>query len=118
MKKNERFGLTRKLYTLTVLVAMSIHTVGVWHLTPETNQPFIKNIFMGGLLLFLLIAIFYFIFKPANEQPDERFYINLAKSASIMFIVTIILLLVLTGFIFNYFSPKASNSDYSVYFSV
>ena len=99
-KQAKEFGLTGKLYTLTVLVAMSIHTVGIWILTPATNPPLIKNIFMSGFLLFLLIAIGYFSFKPVNEQPDERFYMNLAKSASIMFIVTILLLLILTGFIF------------------
>lgn len=100
IKQTKEFGLTSKLYVLTVLVAMSIHTVGIWLITPLTNPLFIKNVFMGGLLLILLISIGYFIFKPTHEQPDERFYMNLAKSASIMFVVTIIILLVLTGFIF------------------
>ena len=47
-KQAQEFGLTGKLYTLTVLVAMSMHTVGIWILTPVSTPPLIKNIFIKG----------------------------------------------------------------------
>ncbi|HFR3936438.1 TPA: hypothetical protein ACHVIL_000838 [Streptococcus suis] len=75
------FGLSEKIYTVTLLAAMGIYGKGIWVITPATNPSWIKDVFLG-FGLFLLMAFFlYFAFKKVDEKPDDRFYTNLAKAA-------------------------------------
>ena len=62
----------------------------VWLLTPGS---LIKNIMLGIGLSVQLLLMFYFLFKRINEEPDERFYRNIAKSSSILFTIAIFILL-------------------------
>lgn len=89
-KKKNMFGITAKLYTVLVLLSSSIYTIGVWLLTPGS---LIKNIMLGIGLSVQLLLMFYFLFKRINEEPDERFYRNIAKSSSILFTIAIFILL-------------------------
>lgn len=94
-KEKKPFALTDKLYILLILKAMGIYTIGIWLITPDQANGF-KAIFLGTGLVVLTLLFLYFGFKKVNEQPDERFYMNLAKSASLMFALTILLLLIFT----------------------
>ena len=89
-KEKNMFGITAKLYTVLVLLSSSIYTIGVWLLTPGS---LIKNIMLGIGLSVQLLLMFYFLFKRINEEPDERFYRNIAKSSSILFTIAIFILL-------------------------
>lgn len=88
-KRKKMFGITAKLYTVLVFLSSSIYTIGVWLLTPGS---LIKNI-MLGIDYVQLLLMFYFLFKRINEEPDERFYRNIAKSSSILFTIAIFILL-------------------------
>ena len=85
-KEKNMFGITAKLYTVLVFLSSSIYTIGVWLLTPGS---LIKNIMLGIGLSVQLLLMFYFLFKRINEEPDERFYRNIAKSSSILFTIAI-----------------------------
>ena len=87
-KEKKMFGITAKLYTVLVFLSSSIYTIGV--LTPGS---LIKNIMLGIGLSVQLLLMFYFLFKRINEEPDERFYRNIAKSSSILFTIAIFILL-------------------------
>ena len=89
-KEKKMFGITAKLYTVLVFLSSSIYTIGVWLLTPGS---LIKNIMLGIGLSVQLLLMFYFLFKRINEEPDERFYRNIAKSSSILFTIAIFILL-------------------------
>ena len=89
-KEKNMFGITAKLYTVLVFLSSSIYTIGVWLLTPGS---LIKNIMLGIGLSVQLLLMFYFLFKRINEEPDERFYRNIAKSSSILFTIAIFILL-------------------------
>ena len=89
-KERNMFGITAKLYTVLVFLSSSIYTIGVWLLTPGS---LIKNIMLGIGLSVQLLLMFYFLFKRINEEPDERFYRNIAKSSSILFTIAIFILL-------------------------
>ena len=71
-KEKNMFGITAKLYTVLVFLSSSIYTIG---------------------LSVQLLLMFYFLFKRINEEPDERFYRNIAKSSSILFTIAIFILL-------------------------
>ena len=58
-----------------------------------TPGSLIKNIMLGIGLSVQLLLMFYFLFKRINEEPDERFYRNIAKSSSILFTIAIFILL-------------------------
>ena len=89
-KEKNMFGITAKLDTVLVFLSSSIYTIGVWLLTPGS---LIKNIMLGIGLSVQLLLMFYFLFKRINEEPDERFYRNIAKSSSILFTIAIFILL-------------------------
>lgn len=95
-KEKNMFGITAKLYTVLVLLSSSIYTIGVWLLTPDS---LIKNIMLGIGLSVQLLLMFYFLFKRINEEPDERFYRNIAKSSSILFTIAIFILLLIATLI-------------------
>lgn len=95
-KEKNMFGITAKLYTVLVFLSSSIYTIGVWLLTPGS---LIKNIMLGIGLSVQLLLMFYFLFKRINEEPDERFYRNIAKSSSILFTIAIFILLLIATLI-------------------
>lgn len=74
---------------LPILAKGAIMTMS-WLLTPGS---LIKNIMLGIGLSVQLLLMFYFLFKRINEEPDERFYRNIAKSSSILFTIAIFILL-------------------------
>lgn len=90
------FGLSEKIYTVTLLAAMGIYSKGIWVITPATNPSWFKDIFLG-FGLFLLMAFFlYFAFKKVDEKPDDRFYTNLAKAACLTLCLVLLSLMFLT----------------------
>ncbi len=95
-KEKNMFGITAKLYTVLVFLSSSIYTIGVWLITPGS---LIKNIMLGIGLSVQLLLMFYFLFKRINEEPDERFYRNIAKSSSILFTIAIFILLLIATLI-------------------
>ena len=95
-KEKNMFGVTAKLYTVLVFLSSSIYTIGVWLLTPSS---LIKNIMLGIGLGVQLLLMFYFLFKRINEEPDERFYRNIAKTSSVLFTIAIFILLLIATLI-------------------
>lgn len=95
-KEKNMFGITAKLYTVLVFLSSSIYTIGVWLLTPSS---LIKNIMLGIGLGVQLLLMFYFLFKRINEEPDERFYRNIAKTSSVLFTIAIFILLLIATLI-------------------
>lgn len=95
-KEKNMFGVTAKLYTVLVFLSSSIYTIGVWLLTPGS---LIKNIMLGIGLGVQLLLMFYFLFKRINEEPDERFYRNIAKTSSVLFTIAIFILLLIATLI-------------------
>lgn len=95
-QKYRYFGLTEKLYTITLMAAMGIYTTGVLVVTPDTNPFWIKPLFLGIGLLILFGFFLYYSFKKVDEMPDERFYADLAKAACLTLTLVLICLLVLS----------------------
>ena len=109
------FGLTEKLYTVTLLGAMGIYGKGIWVITPATNPSWIKDVFLG-FGLFLLMAFFlYFAFKKVDEKPDDRFYTNLAKAACLTLGLVLLSLMILT--IITFFQPFTLKAGMILIFS-
>ena len=59
----------------------------------ETLITLLVSLILGIGLGVQLLLMFYFLFKRINEEPDERFYRNIAKSSSILFTIAIFILL-------------------------
>ena len=97
------FGLTEKLYTMTILAAMGIYTKGIWTLTPNSNPIWIKHVILGLGLLILVIFFVYFAFKKVDEKPDERFYADLAKAACLTLTLMLACLMILS--VITFFFP-------------
>ncbi|QHF55122.1 MULTISPECIES: hypothetical protein [Streptococcus] len=102
------FGLTEKLYTCTLLTTMGIYTKGIWVITPDTNPAWLKHLFLGLSLLILVGFFLYFAIKKVDEKADDRFYINLAKAASLTLILVLSSLMVLS--IITFFMPFSLNA--------
>ncbi|MFC3928520.1 DUF3796 domain-containing protein [Streptococcus caprae] len=100
VNKKGYFGLTEKIYTVSIFASATIYGLGIWLVTPETDPTWLKPLFLGlGSAACLFFAIFFGVKKIA-EQPDERLYINLGKAAAVCLGVTLSGLLVLTGLLF------------------
>lgn len=97
------FGLTEKLYSMTIFAAMGIYTKGIWAITPDTNPVWIKHVFLGLGLLILIAFFLYFAFKKVNERPDERFYADLAKAACLTLTLVLVCLMILS--VITFFFP-------------
>ncbi|WP_172929092.1 DUF3796 domain-containing protein [Streptococcus sp. k-378] len=89
------FDLSAKLYTILVLAASIFYTVGFWVATPSVSSG-IKEWILGIGLVIEVIVFGFFSFKNVKETPDERFYANLAKAASLMFVFILGALMILT----------------------
>lgn len=88
------FDLSAKLYTILVLAASIFYTVGIWVATPSVSSG-IKEWILGIGLVIELILFGFFCLKNVKETPDERFYANLAKAASLMFVFILGALMIL-----------------------
>ena len=88
------FDLSAKLYTILVFAASIFYTVGLWVATPSVSSG-IKEWILGMGLVIEVIAFGFFSLKNVKETPDERFYSNLAKAASLMFVFILGALMIL-----------------------
>ena len=88
------FDLSAKLYTILVFVASIFYTVGIWVATPSVSSG-IREWILGIILVIEVILFGLFSLKNVKETPDERFYANLAKAASLMFVFILGALMIL-----------------------
>ena len=89
------FDLSAKLYTILVFAASIFYTVGFLVATPSESSGIREWIL--GIGLVIEVSVFgFFCFKNVKETPDERFYANLAKAASLMFGFILGALMILT----------------------
>ena len=89
------FDLSAKLYTILVFAASIFYTVGIWVATPSESSG-IKEWILGIGFVIEVILFGFFSLKNVKETPDERFYANLAKAASLMFVFMLGALMILT----------------------
>ena len=88
------FDLSAKLYTILLFAASIFYTVGIWVATPSESSG-IKEWILGIGLVIEVIVFVFFSLKNVKETPDERFYANLAKAASLMFVFILGALMIL-----------------------
>ena len=88
------FDLSAKLYTILLFAASIFYTVGIWVATPSVSSG-IKEWILGISLVIEVILFGLFSLKNVKETPDERFYANLAKAASLMFVFILGALMIL-----------------------
>ena len=88
------FDLSAKLYTILVFAASIFYTVGIWVTTPSESFG-IREWILGIGLVIEVIIFGFFCLKNVKETPDERFYTNLAKAASLMFVFILGALMIL-----------------------
>ena len=94
------FDLSAKLYTVLLFAASIFYTVGILVATPSESSG-IKEWILGIGLVIEVIAFGFFSLKNVKETPDERFYANLAKAASLMLVFilgTLMILAVIIGY--------------------
>ena len=88
------FDLSAKLYTVLLFAATILYTVGIWVVTPSESSG-IREWILGIGLVIEVILFAFFCLKNVKETPDERFYANLAKAASLMFVFILGALMIL-----------------------
>ena len=88
------FDLSAKLYTILLFAASIFYTVGIWVATPSVSSG-IKEWILGIGLVTEVIVSGSFSLRNVKETPDERFYANLAKTASLMFVFILGALMIL-----------------------
>ena len=88
------FDLSAKLYAILVFAASIFYTVGIWVANPSESSG-IKEWILGIDLVIEMIVFVFFSLKNVKETPDERFYANLAKAASLMFVFILGALMIL-----------------------
>ena len=93
-KEKTIFDLSAKLYTMLLFAATIFYTVGIWVATPSERSS-IKEWILGVGLVIEVIVCGFFSLKNVKETPDERFYANLAKAASLMFVFILGALMIL-----------------------
>ena len=97
-KEKTIFDLSAKLYTMLLFAATIFYTVGIWVTTPSVRSG-IKEWILGVGLVIEVIVFGFFSLKNVKETPDERFYANLAKAASLMFVFILGALIILAAII-------------------
>ena len=93
-KEKTIFDLSAKLYTMLLFAATIFYTVGILVATPNVRSG-IKEWILGVGLVIEAIVFGFFSLKNVKETPDERFYANLAKAASLMFVFILGALMIL-----------------------
>ena len=93
-KEKTIFDLSAKLYTMLLFAATIFYTVGIWVAIPSVRSG-IKEWILGVGLVIEVIVFGFFSLKNVKETPDERFYANLAKAASLMFVFILGALMIL-----------------------
>ena len=93
-KEKINFDLSAKLYTILLFAASIFYTLGIWVATPSESSG-IKEWILGIGLVIEVILFAFFCLKNVKETPDERFYANLAKAASLMFVFILGALMIL-----------------------
>ena len=88
------FDLSAKLYTILFFAASIFYTVGIWVATPSVSSG-IREWILGIILVIEVILFGLFSLKNVKETPDERFYANLAKAASLVFVFILGALMIL-----------------------
>ena len=88
-RKKHVWDYCKIIYSACISLVLDLY---YWSLA-STPGSLIKNIMLGIGLSIQLLLMFYFLFKRINEEPDERFYRNIAKSSSILFTIAIFILL-------------------------
>ena len=88
------FDLSAKLYTILLFAASIFYTLGIWVATPSESSG-IKEWILGIGLVIEVILFAFFCLKNVKETPDERFYANLAKATSLMFVFILGALMIL-----------------------
>ena len=88
------FDLSAELYTILVFAASIFYTVGIWVATPSVSSG-IREWILGIILVIEVILFGLFSLKNVKETPDERFYANLAKAASLVFVFILGALMIL-----------------------
>ena len=88
------FDLSAKLYTILLFAASIFYTVGIWVATPSVSSG-IREWILGIILVIEVILFGLFSLKNVKETPDERFYANLAKAASLVFVFILGALMIL-----------------------
>ena len=102
-KRKIIFDLSAKLYTILVFAASIFYTVGIW-VAPPSESSGIKEWILGIGLVIEVILFGFFSLKNVKETPDERFYANLAKAASLM-LFFILGALIILAVIIGYMGP-------------
>ena len=97
------FDLSAKLYTILLFAASIFYTLGIWVATPSESSG-IKEWILGIGLVIEVILFGFFSLKNVKETPDERFYANLAKAASLM-LFFILGALIILAVIIGYMGP-------------
>ncbi|MGT2910601.1 hypothetical protein ACVR1I_02665 [Streptococcus cameli] len=99
MKHHQPFDLSVKLYGLTLGFALEFYVIGLWLLLPNNIE---KYSILGFGFIFVTSGLVYFALRKSGERPDERFFQNLLKAASIVLAMIILFLLALGIFILFY----------------
>ncbi|MGT2958475.1 hypothetical protein A9Q68_06875 [Streptococcus bovimastitidis] len=94
----EPFGLKAKFYSIVLFLATTLYTIGIWNMTPATPN-LVKETLLGTAIIIQLSLLVYFCLKKTKEFPDERFYSNLAISASLMFVIALAVLIMIAFYI-------------------
>ncbi|HEO7237056.1 TPA: DUF3796 domain-containing protein, partial [Streptococcus agalactiae] len=99
-----------KFYSIVLFLSTILYTIGIWNVTPASPYN-VKESILGVGILIQVVFFIYFLLKKINESPDERFYSNLALSASLMFLISIMLLILIAIYL-NIYGTLELKSGY------